>query len=137
LVGFFYFYEMELNFENLSLTIESKSNVVPNLRDNDLFLVVKDEIIELLKNPFTEIIDFGLAPDNDADGQEELLNNGTFFRLIAPDRYLGIDDDAEPKEIFKSFLYLLENYKPFWCSVFIEEIGKTCQNTIEIMYRDI
>lgn len=129
---------MELNFESLSLTIASKSNVVPNgLTDHNLFEVVKNEIIELLNSPFTEIVDYGLTPDNDADGQEELLNNGVFYRVAAYDKYLGIDADATPKEIFKAYLYLLENYQPFWCTIFVEEIGVKSQTTIEILYREL
>lgn len=129
---------MELNFESLSLTIASKSTNVPNgLTDHNLFIIVKNEIEVLLSNPLTEIIDFGLTPDNDADGQEELLLNGVFYRIAAYDKYLPIDDNSEPQEILKAFLFLIQNYDPFWCTIFCEEIGAKKQTTIEILYKEL
>jgi len=44
------------------------------------FSTIKDELLASLK--IENVIYFGELPDNDSDGQDELLSNSTYFRVI-------------------------------------------------------
>ncbi len=128
---------MDLEYESYSLTINSNDFNVPNFTDENLYLFVKEYLLELLNNFTTEIIYFGLAPDNTADENDELLINGTFFRIIAQDRYLGIDMESTKEEILKAFSFIVENYSPFWSTIIIETGITKIERTIELLYKEL
>lgn len=128
---------MNLEFESYSLIIDANNFEVPDLIDNELFLYVKEHLIELLKNENTEIIHFGYAPDNTADGNDELLTDGVFYRIICEDRYLGIDFDAPKVDILKAFLFIVEEFKPFWSTIIIETGFIKSEKTIELLYKEL
>lgn len=127
---------MELHFEALALTLKTTVAVPYGLTDANLFQVVKNNLVTTIENIDQTFDYFGYAPDNDADGQEELLQNGTFYRIIAPDYLLGIDTDATLSEIKKAFLDLLNLNLSCWCSIFTEEAGTAKQTTIEILFKE-
>ena len=73
-----------------------------------LFLEIKEELLSSLK--IDNVNYFGELPDNDSDGQDELLSNSTYLRIIfeQKDNYLLEDiinlfliyfQSIEPKEI--------------------------------------
>ena len=129
---------MELDFEELALTIKTNDLEVSHLlKDELLFLTVRPHLIELLANNQTEIHYFGLFPDNTADSQDELLENGTFYRIIAYEKNLGVDLESEPIEILKAFHYLVSNYSPEWATLFVEEGFIKKEVIIELMYQDV
>jgi len=128
---------MNLEFESYSLIIDANNFDVPDLMDNELFLYVKEHLIELLKNENTEIIHFGYAPDNTADGNDELLTDGVFYRIICEDRYLGIDFDAPKVDVLKAFLFIVEKFKPFWSTIIIETGFIKSEKTIELLYKEL
>ena len=67
-----------------SLTVEAKDFIVPkDIIDEVLFLTVKQDVLDVLNDPNTDITYFGFAPDNTADNQDDLLLDGVFFRIIA------------------------------------------------------
>lgn len=129
---------MELTFSEFALIIEAKDIDVPfGLIDELLFLKVKSYLLELLCDNETNITYFGYAPDNTADNQDELLNDGVYFRIIGYEKNLGIDLDSSKIEILKSFKYLIENYKPFWSTIITEEGFIKKEVTIELLYQDV
>ncbi|SHM06371.1 hypothetical protein [Flavobacterium saccharophilum] len=129
---------MELHFEDLALTIKATDLDVPyNMRDETLFLTVRSDLTDLLSNKKTEIFYFGLAPDNTADGQDELLENGIFYRIIGYEKNLGIDLESSPEEILSAFHYLVSNFQPRWATIFVEEGVSKKEVTIELMYQEI
>jgi hypothetical protein len=128
---------MELEFENYALTIDANNLNVPDLTDDNLYTFVKDNLIQLLKSNDCIIIHFGYAPDNTADNNDELLNDGVYYRIIAQDRYLGIDLDSDEVEVKKAFCYLVENFKPFWSSIIIENGFIKSEKTIELLYKEL
>lgn len=107
------------------------------MKDEALFLTVKPLLVALLKDPATEVIHFGPAPDNTADGQDDLLDEGTFIRIICSDKYLGIDIYTPYEDVFAAFLNLIEHYKPFWSTVIVEKGFIKTETTIELLYRDV
>lgn len=128
---------MELHFEDFALTIRAGDLEVPyGLRDEALFLSVRSHLTELLVGS-TEIFCFGPAPDNTADGQEELLENGVFYRIIAYEKNLGIDRASSAEEILKAYLYLVENFEPRWTAVFAEQGAAKKEVTIELLYQQV
>lgn len=129
---------MELHFEDFALTIKATDLDVPySMRDEALFLTVRSYLTDLLSNTKTEIFYFGLAPDNTADGQDELLENGIFYRIIGYEKNLGIDLDSSPQEILSAFHYLVSNFQPRWATIFVEEGVSKKEVTIELMYQEI
>jgi len=48
--------------------------------ENPSFEEIHDDLRELVSKG--EFVYFGAEPDNDSDGQDELLNNSTVFRLV-------------------------------------------------------
>ena len=129
---------MELEFIDLALIIRCPEMDIPfDLKDEGLFLRVKPLLVALLNDTATEVIHFGQAPDNTADGQDDLLDEGTFFRIICSDKYLGIDILSPYEEVFAAFLNLIEHYKPFWSTVIVEKGFIKTETTIELLYRDV
>lgn len=129
---------MELNFDDFALILKAaRTDLSFELKDEMLYLTIKSDLIELLSNDATTIHYFGLAPDNSAEGNDELITNGVFYRIIAYEKNLGIDLNSSKKDIFKAYKNIIKNYIPFWCTIFIEE-GKTKKEiTIELMYQDV
>jgi hypothetical protein len=129
---------MELNFEEFALTIKTKDLEVPYLlKDEPLFLTVRPHLIDILKNTQTEIYHFGLAPDNTADNQDELLEDGIYYRIIGYEKNLGVDLESSPKEILNAFHYLVSNFAPKWTTIFVEEGITKKEVTIELLYQDV
>ena len=129
---------MELEFDEFALTISANNIEVPyGLSDEVLFLKVRKDLIELLAKPETPIHYFSYAPDNTADGQDELLTEGVFFRIIAYEKNLGVDLESTEKEILSAFSYLVENYAPFWTTIMVEEGETKKEITIELLYQDV
>lgn len=123
---------MEMHFEDLALTIKAGQLDVPfGLKDDALFLTVRSHLIELLCSR-TEIFCFGMAPDNTADGQEELLQDGVFYRIIGYEKNLGIDLENYEDEILSVYHYLVENFVPRWTTIFVEEGKAKKEITIEL-----
>jgi len=129
---------MELHFEDFALTVRAGGLDVPyGLADDTLFLAVRAHLSEVLRDGGTEIIFFGSAPDNTADGQDELLENGVYFRIIAYEKNLGIDLESGREEILNAFGCLVENFEPRWAAIFVEEGGAKREVTIELMYQQV
>ena len=129
---------MQFDFQDFALTINAKDISVPyGLSDELLFLTIRNHLIQLLSDEKTTITYFGLAPDNTADNQDELLNDGVFYRIIGYEKNLGIDLDSTKSEILKAFKYLIENYKPFWSTIIVEEGLIKKEVTIELLYKDV
>lgn len=104
---------MEAQFEDLALIIRAKNLDIPcNLTDECLFLTVRGDIVELLCGSGTEIIYFGPAPDNTADGNDELLENGMLFRIIGYQQNLGISMESPREDILNALHFLVENFEP-------------------------
>lgn len=129
---------MELKFDEFALIINANDYQVPyGLMDETLFLSVRKDLIELLSKKEASIHYFGYAPDNTADEQDELLNEGVFFRIIGYEKNLGIDLESTEKEVINAFKNLVENYNPHWTTIIVEE-GKTVKEiTIELVYQDV
>lgn len=128
---------MELDFEDLALTIRAGDLDVPfGLRDEALFLTVRSHLLELLCSK-TEIFCFGMAPDNTADGQDELLQNGIFYRIIGYEKNLGIDLENSAEEVLSAFHYLVENFQPRWTTIIFEEGRDKKEVTIELLYQEV
>lgn len=128
---------MNLEFESYSLIIDANNFEVPDLVDDELFNYVKDHLKDLLKNKKTDLHYFGYSPDNTADGNDELITDGVFYRIICEDRYLGIDLDAPKVDVLKAFLFIVENFKPFWSSIIIETGFIKIETTIELLYKEL
>jgi hypothetical protein len=129
---------MELEFDEFALTISANNIEVPyGLSDEVLFLTVKKDLIALLANSDTSIQYFGYAPDNTADGQDELLTEGIFFRIIGYEKNLGVDLESSETEVLRAFHYLVENYAPFWTTIMVEEGETKKEITIALLYQDV
>jgi len=129
---------MELHFEDFALTVRAGGLDVPyGLTDQNLFLAVRPHLLELLGDQNAEVFCFGAAPDHTADGQDELLENGVYFRIIAYEKNLGVDLESGREEILKAFGYLVENYEPRWTAIFVEEGRERKEVTIELMYQEV
>lgn len=126
---------MELKFDDFALTIKADDLEVPYyLMDKPLFLTIRSHLIALLADKQTKIFYFGYAPDNTSDCQEELIENGVFYRIIGYEKNLGVDLKSSSEEIIKAFHYLVSNYEPKWTSIFEEEGLTKKETTIELMY---
>lgn len=129
---------MELNFDEFALTIKANDLEVPyHLKDEPLFLTVRNHLIDLLANVETEIFYFGFAPDHTADNQDELLTDGVFYRIIGYEKNLGVDLESSPIEILKAFHYLVSNYQPQWTTIFKEHGVTKNEITVELLYQDV
>lgn len=102
-----------------------------------MFLTVKQNLLDLLSDNDTELYRFGYAPDNTSDGQDELLYDGTLFRIIVNEKYVGVDMDDDSESITKAFYNLVSTYLPNWCSI-MDDAGETITEiTIELLYREL
>ncbi|WP_433763706.1 hypothetical protein [Flavobacterium ginsenosidimutans] len=129
---------MKTHFKDLAITIRAQNLEVPyNLVDECLFLTIRADLLELLCNEKTEIFCIGAAPDNTADGLDELLENGVFYRIIAYRKNLGIDLESPAEVILSSFHYLVQNFEPRWATIFAEEGSDKKEVTIELLYQNI
>ena len=129
---------MQLNFIDLGLLLKADNIEIPyGLIDEPLFLTVKPYLLELLNNGETEIYHFGHAPDNTSDGQDELLYDGTLFRIIVNEKYVGVDFESSPESIKKAFYNLVSNYQPDWCSIMADAGETITEITIELLYREV
>lgn len=129
---------MQLNFIDLGLLLKADNIEIPyGLIDEPLFLTVKPYLLELLNNSETEIYHFGHAPDNTSDGQDELLYDGTLFRIIVNEKYVGVDFESSPESIKKAFYNLVSNYQPDWCSIMADAGETITEITIELLYREV
>ena len=127
---------MDLEFREYALTIATQLDNVPyGLSDEALYLTVKEDLIALLSDVNTPIVYFGFAPDNTGDNQDELLNNGMFYRIIGYEKNLGVDLESSKYEILFAFKNFVSNYKPFWSSIIIEEGFIKKEITIELLYK--
>lgn len=128
---------MELHFEDFALTLKAGDLDVPyGLQDEVLFLAVRSHLMEQLCST-TEIFCFAVAPDNTADGQDELLQDGVFYRIIGYEKNLGIDLESTPDEILHAFHYLVENFEPKWSSIIVEQGQSKKEVTIELLYQEV
>ncbi len=129
---------MEGHFEDLALTVRAKNLQVPyHLKDECLFLTVRTDVLGLLCDPGTKIFFFGPAPDNTADGNDELLKDGVFYRIIGYQNNLGINLDSPAEVVLGAFHYLIKNFEPRWTTIFIEEGPAKKEITIEMMYQEV
>ncbi len=129
---------MELEYLELALIVHAPDMVVDNdLKDDELYYAISPSLITLLNDASSEVIYFGMAPDNTADGLDELLLEGNFIRIICNEKFLGIDLESDITEIITAFKQLVENYKPFWTTVIVEQGFITTETTIELLYRDV
>lgn len=137
-LGLKYCLFMELHFDEFALTVSAGNLEVPyGSRDEVLFLQVREAVLAILKDPATAIVYFGYAPDNTADGLEDLLTDGVFYRIIGYEKNLGVDFDSSPEEIKLAFANLVEQYEPFWCTVIVEEGEVKKEVTVELLFRDV
>jgi hypothetical protein len=129
---------MELEFLDMTLIVRAADIILPrDFKDEALFLTVKPGLISLLHDSSTEVIHFGPAPDNITDGQDDLINEGTFFRIICSEKYLGIDIYTPYDEVFAAFLNVIEHYNPFWSNVIVEKGFIKTETTIELLYGEV
>jgi hypothetical protein len=129
---------MELHFDDFALIIRADGIEVPyGLMDETLFLTVKKDLVALLAKDDTSIHYFGYVPDNTADGQDELLTEGVFFRIIGYEKNLGVDLESSEKEVIAAFKYLVENYEPRFTTIIVEEGETKKEVTIELLYQDV
>lgn len=129
---------MQLHFDDFALTIAAGNiEVHYGSLDELLFLQVRQDVLDKLKDKTTEVVHIGYAPDNTADAQDELLTNGIFYRIIGYEKNLGVDLDSSHKDIKLAFANLVEHYKPFWCTIIVEEGSTKKEITIELLYQDV
>jgi hypothetical protein len=119
----------------LCLVFTARDEIIPNFTDDNLFDFYKSTLInEYLINP--EIPFFGYAPDNTADGNDNLLIDGTLFRIIAPQSFLTVTIDSPINEVISDFRNLIINKRPFWSSVIVERGFIKKETTIEFLFKD-
>lgn len=119
-----------------SLTVEAKDFILPNgIIDDLLFLTVKQDVLDVLKNPDTAIIYFGYAPDNTADNQDDLLLDGFFFRIIAYNKDLGLTLESSKEEVLAAYSNLVTTKAPYWTTIITEKGFIKEEITIELMYQ--
>ena len=126
---------MEIDY---ALTIKAKDIEIPvGLNDDLLFLSIKNNLLNLLEDKNTRIEYFGYAPDNTADNQDNLLNDGIFYRIIAYESDLKINLESDDNTILKSYKNLIENYKPYWTTIVEEKGFIKKETTIELLYQNL
>ena len=119
-----------------SLTVEAKDCIIPKgIIDDVLFLTVKQDVLDFLNNPITDITYFGFAPDNTADNQDELLLDGIFFRIIAYNKDLGLSLDSTKEEVLAAYSNLVTTRAPYWTTIIVEKGFIKKETTIELMYQ--
>lgn len=129
---------MDLEFIDLVLLLKADKQEVPHgLEGEALFLTVKSPLLELLAEQKTKLYHFGYAPDNTADGQDELLHDGTLYSIIVNNKYVGVDLESDTAAVKKAFYELVLNNTPSYCSV-TDEAGETItETTIELRYLEV
>lgn len=127
---------MELNFEDICIIVKADTLEFPEgLRDDDLFELVKNDVIELLQ--FTVAVEHvGYAPDNTADSNDDLLYNGQLLRVICNEKYLGVGLDEDTDSIQKAFISLIKEYNPFWTTIIVERGFIKEEITLELLYKE-
>lgn len=119
-----------------SLTIEAKDFILSNgIIDDVLFLTVKQDVLDVLNDPNTDIIYFGFAPDNTADNQDDLLLDGVFFRIIAYNKDLGLTLESTKDEVLAAFSNLVTTKAPYWTTIITERGFIKEEITIELLYQ--
>ncbi|MEL1247379.1 hypothetical protein [Flavobacterium helocola] len=119
-----------------SLTLEINDYKVPNdLKDEVLFLTVKQDLLDLLTDSNTNITYFGYAPDNTADNQDDLLLDGFFFRIIAYNKDLCLTLDSTKEDILLAYSNLITNKSPYWTTIITEKGFIKEEITIELLYQ--
>lgn len=117
---------------DLSITLPTEDHQIPNYNDELLFIHFKEALLEALDKE--KVIHFGIAPDNTADGNNELLTEGTFFRIIAPAYLLDLSEDSSPKKVLKSYKNLIAKEKVRSGTVIVEKGIITAETTIEFIF---
>jgi hypothetical protein len=113
----------------LSLTLEASNvTLAVGVSEGDLFSHYKSKAIELLKNDALGVHHFGMVPDNGAEGNDELLIDGTVFRFDVSQEILGVDESAAPHLVKEAFLAVVESATPSSSSL-LEEFGATKKET--------
>nr|WP_315155754.1 hypothetical protein [uncultured Flavobacterium sp.] len=129
---------MDIEFIDLGLIVYADNFDVPeDLSDETLFLTLKPCLLELLSNENCRIHYFGYAPDNTADGQDELLYNGILIRIIVNEKYVGVDLESNHQEIIKAFYQLVLNYQPRWSTIIAENGETKTETTVELLYQEV
>ncbi|UOK43409.1 MULTISPECIES: hypothetical protein [Flavobacterium] len=128
---------MELIFEDIAIIVKADELDVPKgLSEENLFLFLKPQISNLLEKGNMNLIYIGMAPDNTADGNDELLYDGQLVRIICNEKYLGIKLNNSEDEIIGAFLDLISNYSPFWTTIIKERGFIKKEITIDLLYRN-
>ena len=117
---------------DLCLIFDAGDLPIPDYRDEVLLLHFKPVILESIGE--NDINFFGYAPDNTADGDDELLNEGTFFRLIASAGLLNLTLDSPAAEVVAAFKNLVETQPVHWGTVIVEEGFINKETTIEFIF---
>jgi hypothetical protein len=119
-----------------SLTIEAKDFIITNgIIDDVLFLIVKQDLLDVLNDPNTDITYFGFAPDNTADNQDDLLLDGIFFRIIAYNKDMGLSFESTKEEVLAAYSNLVTTRVPYWSTIIVEKGFIKKETTIELMYQ--
>jgi len=118
---------------NLCIILPAEDLEIPDYQDELLLLHFKTDLIRLMES--SKITFFGYAPDNTADGNDELLTDGIFFRLIAPDVLLNLTLESSLTEVRSAFINLIKNEPLFWGTVIIERGFIKTETTIEFLFK--
>lgn len=105
---------------------------IPEFTDENLFEFFKDKLLTVIENP--ELIYFGIAPDNTADNNDNLLLDGVYFRIIASENLLNINLESTIDNVINGFKNILISKYPFWGTVIEEKGFIKKETTIEFLY---
>lgn len=105
---------------------------IPDYRDEVLFMHFKPTLLEIIDD--AEIIHFGYAPDNTADGDDDLLEDGTFFRIICAAERVGLTPESARRDVLDGFRRLIENEDVRWGSVIVEKGFIREEITVEFIF---
>lgn len=117
---------------DLCIIFSEGNPAIPEYQDEVLFLHFKSELLEMIDK--SEVFFFGYAPDNTADGNDELLNEGTFFRVIASSEVLNLTPESTLSEARKSFKEVIETMSLTMGTVIVEKGFITTETTIEFIF---
>ncbi len=117
---------------NLCIILSAGNPSIPDYRDEILLLHFKADLIDLIES--TEIIFFGYAPDNTADGNDELLNDGIYYRIISSAELLNLNLESTRVEVVSAFKNLIETQPLHWGTVIVEKGFITTETTIEFIF---
>lgn len=128
---------MEPIYEDIAIILKADEVFIPKgLTDENLFLFLKPQLIGLLEKSKREIVHIGMAPDNTADNNDELLYEGQLLRIICNEKHLGIKMNDHHDYIIDAFVKLISHYSPFWTTIMIERGFIRKETTIDLLYRD-